>query len=75
MAMKCHGNVRGELRVNFLAPFVMCGALKLLRIVRANVRLNFRHSKSFWSLTKCLVNPLCNALDLAFWNASPTTRR
>ena len=47
MAMKFHGNVRDEVRVNFLAPFLtgrhifMCGALKLFRIVRADVRLNF----------------------------------
>ena len=44
--MKLHGNVRGEVRVNFLALFAskprifMCGALKLSGIVRANVRLN-----------------------------------
>ena len=42
-----HGNVRGKVRVNLLALFaskphiLMCGALKLFRIVRANVRLNF----------------------------------
>ena len=47
MAMKFHGSVRGEVKVNFLALFAskpqvfMCGALKLFRIVRANVRLNF----------------------------------
>ena len=45
MVMKLHGNVRGEVRVNFLAlcawkPHIfMCGALKLSGIVRANVRL------------------------------------
>ena len=52
--MKLHGNVRGEVRVNILALFsctckprnFMCGAPKLFRIVRANVRLNFRNSKS-----------------------------
>ena len=47
MAMKFHGNIRGNVRVNFLDPFAskphifMCGALKLLSIVRASVRLNF----------------------------------
>ena len=46
MVMKFHGNVRGEVRVNFLALFAskphifMCGTLKLSGIVRANVRLN-----------------------------------
>ena len=46
MVMKFHGNVRGEVRVNFLALFAskphifMCGALKLSGIVRANFRLN-----------------------------------
>ena len=50
--MQFHGNVRGEVRMNFLALFAskpnifMCGALKLFRILRVNVRLNFRHSKS-----------------------------
>ena len=44
--MKFHGDVRGEVRVNFLALFAskhhifMGGALKLFGIVRANVRLN-----------------------------------
>ena len=44
--MKFHGNVRGEVRVNFLALFAskphifMCGALKLSGIVRANFCLN-----------------------------------
>ena len=44
MVMKFHGNVQGEVRVNFLARFVskphmfMCGALKLSGIVRANIR-------------------------------------
>ena len=57
MAMRFHGNVCGEVRVNFLALFAskthifMCGALKFFRIVRANVRLNIRNSKSSWSLT------------------------
>ena len=46
MVMKFYGNVRGEVRVNFLALFAlkphifMCGALKLSGIVRANFRLN-----------------------------------
>ena len=46
MVLKKHGNLRGEVRVNFLALFAfkphifMCGALKLSGIVRANVRLN-----------------------------------
>ena len=46
MVMKRNGNVRGEVRVNFLALFAskpyifMCGALKLSGIVRANFRLN-----------------------------------
>ena len=46
MVMKFHGNVRGEVRVNFLAlsaskpQIFVCGALKLSGIVRANVRLN-----------------------------------
>ena len=46
MVMKFHGNVRGEVRVNFLALLAskprsfMCGALRLSGIVRANVRLN-----------------------------------
>ena len=46
MVMKFYGNVRGEVRVNFLARFVskphtfMRGFLTLFRIVRANVRLN-----------------------------------
>ena len=41
-----HGNVRGEVRVNFLALFAskphifMCGALKLSGIVRAGFRQN-----------------------------------
>ena len=44
--MKFHGNVQGEVRVNFLAlsaskPHIfMRGALQLSGIVRANVRLN-----------------------------------
>ena len=42
MAMKFHGNVRGKVRVNFLAIFaskrhiLMCGAFRLFRIVRAH---------------------------------------
>ena len=46
MVMKRNGNVRGKVRVNFLALFLwkphifMWGSLALLRIVRANVRLN-----------------------------------
>ena len=46
MVMKLHGNVRGEVRVNFLALFAskahifMCGTLKLSGIVRPNVCLN-----------------------------------
>ena len=45
MVMRFHGNVRGEVRVNFLALFAskphifMCGALKLSGVARANVRL------------------------------------
>ena len=56
MVMKFHGNVRGEVRVNFLALFAskphifMCGALKLSGIVRANVRLNIAIPMLFWSL-------------------------
>ena len=55
MAIKFHGNVRGEVRVNFVAPFAskphvfMCGALKLSGIVRANVRLNIASPMRFWS--------------------------
>ena len=54
--MKFHGNVRGEVRVNFVALFAskphifMCGALKLSGIVRANVRLNIAILMLFWSL-------------------------
>ena len=57
MVMKFHGNVRAEVRVNFLALFAskphifMCGALKLSGIVRANVRLNIAIAMLFWSLT------------------------
>ena len=56
MVIKFHGNVRVEVRVNFLALFAskrhnfMCGALKLPRIVRANVRLNIAIPMLFWSL-------------------------
>ena len=58
MVMKFHGNVRGEVRVNFLALFAskphnfMCGALKLSGIVRANFRLNIAIPMLLWSLTK-----------------------
>ena len=58
MVMKFHGNVRGEVRVNFLALFASkphsftCGALKLSRIVRANFRLNIAIPMLFLSLTK-----------------------
>ena len=54
--MKFHGNVRGEVRVNFLALFAskphifMCGAPKLSGIVRANVRLNIAITMLFLSL-------------------------
>ena len=54
--MKRNGNVRGEVRVNFLALFAskphifMCGALKLSGIVRANFRLNIAIAMLFWSL-------------------------
>ena len=47
MAMKFHGNLRGKVRVNFLALFAskphifMRGALDEFRVVRANVCLNF----------------------------------
>ena len=57
MVMKKHGNVRGEIRVNFLALFaskphiLMCGALKLSGIVRANVRLDIAIAMFFLSLT------------------------
>ena len=57
MVMKRNGNVRGEVRVNFLALFAskphvfMCGALKLSGIVRANFRLNIAIAMLFWSLT------------------------
>ena len=56
MVIKFHGNVRGEVRVNFLALFAsklyifMCGALKLSGIVRADVRLNIAIPMLFWSL-------------------------
>ena len=57
MVMEFHGNVQGEVRVNFLALFAskprifMCGALKLSGIVRANVRLNIAIPMLFLSLT------------------------
>ena len=47
MVMKCHGNVRGEVRVNFLA---LLPALKLSGTVRADVRLNIAIPMVFWSL-------------------------
>ena len=56
MVMKFHGNVRGEVRVNFLAllaskPHIfMCGALKFSGIVRANFRLNIAIPMLFLSL-------------------------
>ena len=56
MVMKFHGNVRGEVRMNFLAllaskPHIfMCGALKLSGIVRANFRLNIAIPMLFLSL-------------------------
>ena len=56
MVMKLHGNVRGEVRVNFLALSAskphnfMCGALRLSGIVRANVRLNIAIPMPFLSL-------------------------
>ena len=46
MVMKFHGDVHGEVRVNFLALMIlkphifMCRSLLLVHIVRANVRLN-----------------------------------
>ena len=55
MAMKFHGNVRGEVQVNFLALFAskphifICGALKLSAIVRTNVRLNIAIPMLFFS--------------------------
>ena len=58
MAMKFHGNVRGKVRVNSLARFaskphvLTRGALKLFRIVRANVRLNFAIPILFWFLIR-----------------------
>ena len=66
MVMKFHGNVRGEVRVNFLTLFsskshiVMCGALKLSGIVRANVRLNIAIPMLFWSLILHLVQKHVN---------------
>ena len=56
--MKFHGNVRGEVRVNFLALFAskpdtfMCGALRLSGILRANVRLNIAIPMLFWPLNE-----------------------
>ena len=56
MVMQRNGNVRGEVRVNFLALYAskphifMCGALKLSGIVRANFRLNIAIAMLFWSL-------------------------
>ena len=60
MVMKKNGNVRGEVRVNFLALFAskphifMCGALKLSGIVRANFRLNIAIAMLFWASSKSL---------------------
>ena len=57
MVMKKHGNVRGEVRVNFLALFAskphifICGSLKLSGTVRANVRLNIAIAMLFLSLS------------------------
>ena len=67
-AMKFHGNVRGEVRVNFWLftskpRICMCGVLKLFRIVRANVRLNFCHSKSLLVPEPCLISCLLQACD------------
>ena len=51
-AMKFDGNVCSEVQVNFLAlsasktHIFVCGALKKVRIFSADIRLNFRHSKS-----------------------------
>ena len=56
MAMKFHGNSHGKVQVYFLALFAskphifMCSALKLFRIVRANVRLHFAIPIPFWFL-------------------------
>ena len=56
MVMKFHGNVRGEVWVNFLAILAskprifICGALKLSGIVRANVRLKIAIPMFFLSL-------------------------
>ena len=60
MVMKFHGNVRGNVRVNFLALFAlkphifMHGALKLSGIVRANVRLNIAIPMLLGSLNRVL---------------------
>ena len=54
MVMRNNGNVRGEVRVNFLALFAskphifMCGALKLSGIARANFRLNIAIAMRFF---------------------------
>ena len=54
MVMKNNGNVRGEVRVSFLALFAskphifMCGALKLSRVVRANFLLNIAIAMLFF---------------------------
>ena len=56
MVMKFHANVRGEVRVSFLAlsaskPHIfMCSALKLSGSVRASVRLNIAISMLVWYL-------------------------
>ena len=58
MVMKFRGNVRGDVRVNFLANFgskphiLMCGAVELSAIVCANVHLNIAIPMLFLSLTK-----------------------
>ena len=68
IAMKFHGNVHGELRVNFLALFAskpdifICGALELFQVVGANVRLNFgipRHCLVPAHLC-CTITYVCN---------------
>ena len=72
MVMEVHGNVRGEVRVNFLALFAskphvfMCGALKSSGIVRANVRLNIASAMLFWSL-------ILHAYSRTFMHPTPPT--
>ena len=54
MVMKFHGNVRGEVRVNFLALFAskphifMCGALKVVWNCSRERSLEHCHSHAFW---------------------------